>query len=271
MNKKFLYNIRDLKCSYNKNESNPEVVLQIEALQIPQGGITFFVGPSGVGKSTILETLGAMNNTILSVGTLEYNGYDMSKIWTWTDSKLSEFRNEEFSFVFQDTNLMPNFTALENVMTTGLFQGQNKNQAQKMAEEVLENLGVDISKDRSIDKFSGGQRQRIAFARAIMPSFNVLFGDEPTGNLDSHSAEDLMKLLKDNLRKKKASAIIVSHDLRIATMYADLIVNIKKITKSDNSTYGLIDSESLYVRDGKGWHQKEKIFSDSELIDQIWK
>lgn len=270
MSNNCLYNISGLRCSYDKDISNPKVVLQIESLQIPQGGITFFVGPSGVGKSTILETLGVMNNTILSADVFEYKGEDISSVWTWDDSKLSKFRNNEFSFVFQETNLMSNFSPLENVMTTGLFQRQTRIQAQENAKEVLRNLGIDIREDRSIEKFSGGQRQRIAFARAIMPSFSVLFGDEPTGNLDSNTADDLMKLLKENIVSKNASAIIVSHDLRIAIKYADLIVNIKKITGPGNAEYGLIDNESSYKREADGWNNGGKMISNSDLLNQLW-
>lgn len=261
MQKNLLYNIQDLKCSYREREGNA-FVLQVENLQIPVGVITFFVGPSGVGKSTILETLGVMNDTIQSVEKFEYKGRDLSAIWSWQDSELSAFRNKEFSFIFQDTNLMPNFTALENIMITGLLQGLSVESSKKKAYELMSRLGVPMEENRSIEKYSGGQRQRIAFARAILPKFNVLFGDEPTGNLDAKTADDLMTVLKDELVSKNASAIIVSHDLNIATKFADIIVNIQN---------GYIDNTSIYTKSLDCWENNGRLIDGAELIKRIWK
>ena len=191
-----LFDIENMKCSYKKDGAQlTDVVLEIENLKIPQGKVVFFVGPSGIGKSTILETLGFMNQTVASVDKFEYAGRDVRNIWNWDDEKVSAFRNKEFSFIFQQCNLMQNFTAYENVMATALIQGVTKETARRETNKVLKMMDLPFNEDRPIYQYSGGQQQRLAFARAILPQFKVLFGDEPTGNLDVKSAENLMRVL----------------------------------------------------------------------------
>lgn len=266
-----IFEIENLKCSYKKNgEISPsDVVLEIDSLQIPKGKVVFFVGPSGVGKSTILETLGFMNKTVFSVDTFSYCGQDVKNVWDWEDSKISDFRNAEFSFVFQQCNLMDNFTAYENVMATALIQGMGWNEARMRAHQVLELMRLPTNEDRPIYEYSGGQRQRLAFARAILPSFNVLFGDEPTGNLDPKTAEILMEELTNVLRQQNASAIIVSHDMHLALGYADMIVQIQRVAIDEkNEKYkGLIDSSSFYEKvDDINWLHCGQKYTKNELL-----
>lgn len=266
-----IFEIENLKCSYKKNgEISPsDVVLEIDSLQIPKGKVVFFVGPSGVGKSTILETLGFMNKTVFSVDTFSYCGQDVKNVWDWEDSKISDFRNAEFSFVFQQCNLMDNFTAYENVMATALIQGMGWNEARKRVHQVLELMRLPANEDRPIYEYSGGQRQRLAFARAILPSFNVLFGDEPTGNLDPKTAEILMEELTNVLRQQNASAIIVSHDMHLALGYADMIVQIQRVAiDEENEKYkGLIDSSSFYEKvDDINWLHCGQKYTKNELL-----
>ena len=266
-----IFEIENLKCSYKKNgKIEPkDVVLEINSLQIPKGKVVFFVGPSGVGKSTILETLGFMNKTVFSVDTFSYCGQDVKNVWDWEDSKISDFRNAEFSFVFQQCNLMDNFTAYENVMATALIQGMGWNEARKKTHHVLELMQLPANEDRPICEYSGGQRQRLAFARAILPSFNVLFGDEPTGNLDPKTAEILMEELTNVLRQQNASAIIVSHDMHLALGYADMIVQIQRVAiDGENEKYkGLIDSSSFYEKvDDINWLHCGQKYTKNELL-----
>ena len=238
-----IFKIQNTLCSYD----GQKVVLDIRNLVIPYGNIIFFVGPSGIGKSTILETLGMMNDTLLHSDVFEYKNKDMRGLWQGKHRKqLEELRNNEFSFIFQQNNLMPNFSAQENAMTAALFQGVSSKQAAKEVKEVFRVLNLPTD-DRPIYEYSGGQQQRIAFARAILPNFSVLFGDEPTGNLDSNSAENLMQIISDVVHKKNATAIIVSHDMHLATKYADMIVQIQK-NEVDNQVQGLIDDNSIYVK-----------------------
>lgn len=269
----YLFEIKDMKCSYKTGETLPsDIVLQIDRLQIPQGKIVFFVGPSGIGKSTILETLGFMNRTIASVAQFDYAGQDVRYIWNWTDDKISAFRNKEFSFIFQQCNLMQNFTAYENVMATALIQGASKNEARKLTNAVLRRMDLPATEDRPIYQYSGGQQQRLAFARAILPQFKVIFGDEPTGNLDVKSAENLMKVLVEAIKERSASAIIVSHDMHLAVNYADMIVQIQRVSETSlgiEHCYGLINDSSIYERKETQWHHCEKVFSCNALYTKL--
>ena len=258
-----IFEIENLNCAYNGGN----VVLAIEQLRIAEGQIAFFVGPSGIGKSTILETLGFMNNTIATVGKFEYCGSDVSLAWSWSDDKISDFRNKNFSFIFQENNLMPNFSAYENVMTTALFQGESITNASQSTRMVLEQLNLPTN-DRPISQYSGGQRQRLAFARAVLPQFKVLFGDEPTGNLDAKSADNLMKVMADIIHQRQATAIIVSHDMHLASEYADTIIQINK--QSDNQhSYGYINAQSIYTREGEGWQWNGRRLSKNELQQSL--
>lgn len=257
-----IYEIENLKCSYD----GKKLVLHIEHLNIPKGKIVFFVGKSGIGKSTILETLGFMNNTIVDVSRFVYNGNDVRRAWNWKDKVLSGFRNREFSFVFQQNNLMPNFSAYENVMITAMIQGMPYEEARQATEKILRDRdGLDLPvEDRPISSYSGGQRQRLAFARAILPNFSVLFGDEPTGNLDARSANDLMRVLLEIVRKKQSTAIIVSHDIQLAVEYSDMIVHIQeKKRETGNGFYGVINDKCIYSKQNGNWFfLNEKIESE---------
>jgi len=270
-----IFEIKNLKCAYDKRLELANRVLDIEKLDIPKGKMVFFVGPSGIGKSTILEVLGFMNDTIASVDKFLYKGNDMKTAWdTWSDDEQSEFRNKEFSFIFQDNNLMPNFSAYENVKFTAMFQGMDKDFAHEKTKEILELLKVPASEDRSIRHFSGGQRQRIAFARAILPEFEVLFGDEPTGNLDKGSAENVMRILQSKVHERGVTAIIVSHDMRLAEKYADMVVQIQKIHRGyhedgSEDNYGKIDANALFYKDANGWCDIKKRYTNQEFLKKL--
>ncbi len=268
---KDIFVIENLKCAYSKNDSLEKRVLDIEYLHIPKGKMVFFVGPSGIGKSTILEILGFMNDTIVSVDKFHYKGQDVSKAWQeWNDDQISDFRNKQFSFIFQDNNLMPNFTAYENVMITAMFQGKDRTTSMKETQDILQLLDVPYLEDRSIHHYSGGQRQRLAFARAILPDFEVLFGDEPTGNLDKGSAENVTRILQNKVHERNVTAIIVSHDMRLAEKYADMIVQIQRKERNIDGTidyYGCINENGIFYKDANGWYDAGyNRFSDAEFL-----
>ncbi len=261
-----LYDIENLQCSYIKSEHELErkVVLEIAKLQIPRGKRVFIVGESGIGKSTILETLGMMNNTIVPNPKCRFIFYtsdeseptDMQDLWRGARNRLADFRLKNFSFIFQSTNLMRNFTALENVAFTRMLQGYTSFSCMARTRKTLVDLGLEhISDNRMAVELSGGQQQRLAFARAILPDFTVLFGDEPTGNLDAETAYRVMEVLNQKLDEHKgASAIIVSHDMHLAITFADIIIKIKKCMRSQTEshgeiqTYGFIDESCVYHR-----------------------
>ena len=265
-----LFEIEHLRCSYDKNyrEGLSRVVLEIEHLIIPRGKKVFIVGESGIGKSTILETLGMMNNTIVPDSQTQFVFFDnegkevdLKGMWNKRDKILSDFRLKNYSFIFQSTNLMKNFTAFENIAFTRMLQGFSRFSSFQRTKKVLEDLGLEhVDEQRMAQELSGGQQQRLAFARAILPDFTVLFGDEPTGNLDAENAIRVMEILNQKLSEHDgASAIIVSHDMHLAVSFADVIIKIRKCIRpkqheeDEDISYGVIDENCVYSIEGGKW------------------
>ena len=192
-----------------------------------------------------------MNNT-LSNGSKVYfytkdDRNDIGEIWDAKDYKiLAKLRQEHFSFIFQDTNLMPNFTAFENISLTQMIEGQSKEASISNAKKIAGDLGLLIDEKKKTHELSGGEKQRAAFIRAIAPEFTVLFGDEPTGNLDEINAELLMNILKTKIEEKQRTAIIVSHDIKLALKYADQIIILKKVFINEEQSYGEICNNNIY-------------------------
>ena len=285
-----LFEIENLRCSYDKHycEGASKVVLEINRLVIPRGKKVFIVGESGIGKSTILETLGMMNNTIVPDDDCKFLfyeddcGIDLKGLWQKNDSELSKFRLKHFSFIFQSTNLMRNFSAYENIALTRMLQGYSRKASFEKAAAVLEDLGLGhIDENRMTQELSGGQQQRLAFARAILPDFSVLFGDEPTGNLDSDNAVKAMEILSAKLNEMQgSSAIIVSHDMHLAVTFADVIIKIKKMSRPSSSVkdevsyYGIIDDNCVFTQDPSNneWSNGVESYNstDFELYLKRW-
>jgi ABC-type lipoprotein export system ATPase subunit len=263
------FKIKNLKCSYACKATFPKVVLQVDELCIPKGEVAFIVGKSGCGKSTILETLGLMNNTILSADQFlifpeEGKEIDVTKVWRLKNSVLSDIRKKYFSFIFQQTNLMQNFSIRENAVIPQLIKGGDKKYSDTLLQVGLEQIGENRQK---VSELSGGQQQRLAFVRAFMPNFNLIFGDEPTGNLDPQNADNLMKIIADEIHKSAGkTAIIVSHSPDLSEKYADRIINIHKKETQNGDTFGQIDDESIFEkRNGKWFHDGTEISSERLL------
>lgn len=280
-----LFTIEQLRCSYEHpfNEGCSRVVLEIEHLELEKGHKIFIVGESGIGKSTILETLGMMNNTIVPNRQTRFTFHsgdgrdtDLCQMWLKGDKELSDFRLKNYSFIFQSTNLMRNFTAFENVAFTRMLQGYSRNECYAHVRRVLTDLGLGlVDEHRMAHELSGGQQQRLAFARAILPDFSVLFGDEPTGNLDPENAMRVMHNLINKLDEQEgASAIIVSHDMHLATSFADVIVKIRKEKRNalnnnvdEQQSYGKIDPFCVfYPNDSRTcWSNGKESFSTTDF------
>lgn len=259
MQNELIYDIKDLECQYIPGTT----VLNIPELKIPRGKLVFVLGVSGIGKSTFIETLGLMNKTIHvkpETSILFNTGSKMDEIkniWDMDNKGISMFRNDHFSFIFQNTNLMPNFTAGENMCISMLIEGKGLDEVKSRVLEVMSrlNLAPELY-DRKIQELSGGQRQRLAFVRAIIAGFNVLFGDEPTGNLDRDTGHKLMNILKDNLAEYNRTGIIVSHDIDLALSFADIILLLTKNVDGER-TYGSFEDKYYLVRDGENWNRKD--------------
>lgn len=188
-------------------------------LSIEKGEVVSIVGASGAGKSTLLHILGTLDTP--DKGKVILNSVEISSL---SQKKMSKFRNEEIGFIFQFHNLFPEFTALENVCIPAYIKGAKG--AEKRAEELLKALGLSDRKDHKPSELSGGEQQRVSVARALINDPSIVFADEPSGNLDSQSADDLHKLFFDLRNKIGQTFVIVTHNMELAGM-ADRKLEIK--------------------------------------------
>lgn len=188
-------------------------------LSIDNEEVVSIVGASGAGKSTLLHILGTLD--IPDKGNVSLNGIEISSL---SQKKMSKFRNEEIGFIFQFHNLFPEFTALENICIPAYIKGDR--QAEKKAEELLKVLNLIERKNHKPSELSGGEQQRVSVARALINDPSIVFADEPSGNLDSQSADDLHKLFFDLRNKMGQTFVIVTHNMELAGM-ADRKLEIK--------------------------------------------
>jgi ABC-type lipoprotein export system ATPase subunit len=270
-----IYNIKNLSCAYS---TSVRPVLEIEQLQIEKAERVFFIGPSGVGKSTILESLGLMNNTIQenSNSVFDFLGESFIDIWDKGEAELKKKRNENFSFIFQSNNLFGSMTGYQNIISGAIINGKHeisslKRKAAILVGELLSDLNIKSGEDFNIIEMSGGQKQRVAFARAIIADKNILFADEPTGNLDWYNAEKLMMYLDEKLGSDK-TAIIVTHDIELALKFATKIVLIDKkceLINGEENYYGIINTNSIYSKKDNTWTNASEDKTLSKVRSEI--
>lgn len=196
-------------------------VLKGVDLQVARGEIVAIVGASGAGKSTLLHILGTLDSP--DSGKVYINNTD---VFAQSSKELAAFRNISIGFVFQFHNLLPEFTALENVLIPGIIGGKDEKQVKLRAEQLLEMLGVGSRKDHKPSELSGGEQQRTAVARALINSPHLILADEPSGNLDSKNALELHNLFFQLRKELNQTFIIVTHNSDLSTM-ADRRVEIR--------------------------------------------
>ena len=175
--------------------------------------VVSIMGASGAGKSTLLQILGTLSTP--DSGSLEINGVDVLRL---NEKQLSAFRNKEIGFVFQFHHLLPEFTSLENVMIPAFIAGRSEKDAKVDALELLDNLGLSERINHKPSELSGGEQQRVAIARALINKPSILFADEPSGNLDSITKNEIHKLFFSLRNKYGQTIIIVTHDPELASM-----------------------------------------------------
>ena len=190
-------------------------------LCIEKGEIVSIVGPSGAGKTTLLQILGTLDKP--DSGSVVVDGIETSTLST---NKLSEFRNKHLGFVFQFHQLLPEFTAIENIMIPAYIAGMKPKEARSRAEELLEFMGLSNRANHKPNELSGGEKQRVAVARALMNNPAVILADEPSGSLDSKNKEELHKLFFDLRDKFGQTFVIVTHDETLATL-TDRTIHLK--------------------------------------------
>lgn len=204
-------------------KTNAEVVKALDniSFSIKEGSIASIVGRSGSGKTTLLGLMGGLDKP--TSGTIMVDNNDITKM---NDSMLIKYRSSKIGFVFQNYNLIPNLSALENVMLPLEFNHVELAKRKDLAREALLSVGLDENQiNRKPSRLSGGQQQRVAIARAIVNNPKLVLADEPTGNLDAQTAGVIFKLLKDLAKRQNTTIIVVTHDLEIAKN-SDLTFNI---------------------------------------------
>lgn len=206
---KAIITLKNIQKDYISGDIVSRVLYDI-SLQINKGEFLAITGPSGSGKSTLLNILGLLDNA--TQGTYVLNQMDVTML---TEDEQSERRNKEIGFVFQSFNLLQRSTALENVILPSIYAGAAREIREKRAAELLFQVGLEKHLSKKPNQLSGGQQQRVAIARSLMNNPNLILADEPTGNLDTKSGSDVMRILKE-LHKKGRTIIIITHEKDIA-------------------------------------------------------
>lgn len=193
------------------HDGNVIEVLKGIDLSVQTGEMVAIVGASGSGKTTLLQILGTLDTP--TSGTIEFNGQDLTMT---SEDQLSNHRNKNVGFIFQFHHLLPEFTAIENVMMPGLIHGKEKDKLHEHARKLLAHVNLSHREDHRSGELSGGEQQRVALARALVMQPAVLLADEPTGNLDSKSGRQVFDLLKEMSRSLSLSVIMVTHNQDLA-------------------------------------------------------
>jgi lipoprotein-releasing system ATP-binding protein len=199
----------------------PVEVLNGVDIDIQKGEVVSIVGPSGSGKSTLLHILGTLDKA--DRGDIRMNDVIINSL---SLKKLAAFRNKNIGFVFQFHHLLPEFTALENVCIPGWLAGRKKKEVEEKAKELLQMLGLGHRLENKPNAMSGGEQQRVAVARALINNPDIIFADEPTGNLDSANAKELHQLFFDLRKKFNQTFLIVTHNEELARL-SDRVLHMK--------------------------------------------
>lgn len=243
METQLLIDAKGLAKSYRMGQEVIRALVSVD-IQVRKGEYVAFMGPSGSGKSTLMNIVGALDTP--SGGTYILNGNDVS---TMSESDLATVRNKEIGFVFQTFNLLPRYSALENVALPLVYAGYSKSERLDRARKALEDVGLGNRADHKPNELSGGQRQRVAIARALVNDPSIILADEPTGNLDTKTSYDIMALFKD-LNEKGNTIIMVTHEEDIAA-FAKRIIRLRD---------GVIESDKIneHVRSVRPPEEVEK-------------
>lgn len=216
---KVLIEIRDMHKIYNPGENEVRALDGVD-LTIYENEFVAIIGHSGSGKSTLMNMLGCLD--VPTSGTYRLHDIDVSDM---EDDELSDVRNREIGFIFQGFNLIQNLTALENVELPLVYRGVGKKERRELSLTALDKVGLSGRLDHRPAQMSGGQQQRVGIARALVVNPQIIFADEPTGNLDSHTSAEVMELIRKIIHEQNQTLVMVTHDDHLAG-FADRIFRI---------------------------------------------
>lgn len=222
--------IEQLKKTYHLGKVNVEALRGV-SFEINAGEFVSIMGPSGSGKSTLMHIIGCLDYP--TGGKYFLSGQDVSKL---NDNQLALFRNQKIGFVFQEFNLLPKATILRNVELPLTYNNTNSKNKKRLAAQALEEVGLGDRLKHRPNEISGGEKQRVAIARALVNRPSIILADEPTGNLDSKTGQDIMKMI-DKLHDEGNTIILVTHEAEIAR-YAKRVIHLKD---------GIIDRDEVIV------------------------
>jgi putative ABC transport system ATP-binding protein len=211
--------VKDATKTYKRGKTEVRA-LQATRLVVPRGQFLSVMGPSGSGKSTLLNLLGALD--VPTSGGISIDGSEISKL---DDQALSKFRRERLGFIFQFFNLLPTLTAIENAALPALLAGRSRDEVMPKAHALLESVGLKGRDHHRPDELSGGEMQRVAVARALLTEPALLLADEPTGNLDSKTGAEVLRLIREATRARNLTVVMVTHDANAAAV-GDRIVRL---------------------------------------------
>ena len=241
-NPQVILETRDLVKKYKVGD---EVITALNGvnLKIYQGEFVAILGTSGCGKSTLLNMISGLERP--TKGDIIMGKTRINKV---SERNMAKFRSKEMGFIFQSFNLIGALSALENVTLPLVLQGMGKKKREKLAKDMLKELGLGKRFHNKPSQLSGGQQQRVAIARSLVTKPKIIFADEPTGNLDSKTTVEILEFFQEIVRKRKCTLIMVSHDLEVA-QYADRIVHMRdgqvtKITKGGLAMEAISDMEA---------------------------
>ena len=226
-----LIEIKDLYKIYNEGKESEVRALDGVTLHIDRGEFVAIVGQSGSGKSTLMNVLGCLD--IPTYGEYHLNGTDVTSL---SDKQLAHIRNREIGFIFQGYNLIQELDALENVTLPLIYQGVSVWDREDIAMEALEKVGMAERAHHRPSEMSGGQQQRVAIARALASKAPIILADEPTGNLDEDTAQDIAEILKESAHKTNKCVVVVTHSNELAKQ-ADIVLRLMR---------GKLQMEQLY-------------------------
>jgi len=225
-----IIHLKDVWKIYKEGKENEVIALKDVNLSVKEGDFIAVMGPSGSGKSTSMNLIGSLD--MPTRGSIFLDNHNISHL---SESDLAQVRGRRIGFIFQQFNLIPNLTAKENVMLPMIFQDTDESERERKAEELLKLVELEDRSEHYPSELSGGQQQRVAIARALANDPEVILADEPTGNLDTHTGEVVMKFLND-LNEKGKTIIIVTHEPEIAMKHTRKIYwirdgQIEKVTE----------------------------------------